>query len=159
MELEQPAPAVTRAQDGGTTSHLRARGPAPADRALSVDVAALLDERVAAARAQEQALRAAIEQTRDARLLTFTDDEHDPEGSTASLDQVRDSALLTRVEQHPDRAGGRPGTPRRRHVRHLRTLRPAHRAGAAPRAARGADLRALRLPDEQVIRRRVHGGR
>jgi DnaK suppressor protein len=59
----------------------------------------MLDERIAAARTQEQALRATIEQTREARRLTFTDDEHDPEGSTASLDQVRDSALLARVEQ------------------------------------------------------------
>jgi RNA polymerase-binding transcription factor DksA len=42
-------------------------------------------------------LRAAIEETQDARSLTFTDDEHDPEGSTASLDQARDTALLAQV--------------------------------------------------------------
>ena len=47
----------------------------------------------------EAALAAAIEQTRDARLLMFSDDEHDPEGSTASLDQVRYSALLARVQR------------------------------------------------------------
>ncbi len=50
-------------------------------------------------RLQAEALTAAIEQTRDARLLMFSDDEHDPEGSTASLDQVRDSALLATVRR------------------------------------------------------------
>ncbi|WP_183340675.1 TraR/DksA family transcriptional regulator [Microlunatus antarcticus] len=64
---------------------------------MTLDPAALLAERTAAARAQEQALRAAIEATQDARSLTFTDDEHDPEGSTASLDQARDTALLVQV--------------------------------------------------------------
>jgi DnaK suppressor protein len=29
----------------------------------------------------------------------FSDDEHDPEGSTASLDQVRDTALLATVRR------------------------------------------------------------
>jgi DnaK suppressor protein len=37
--------------------------------------------------------------TREARSLTFTDDEHDPEGSTASLDQARDTALLGQVSR------------------------------------------------------------
>ena len=54
---------------------------------------------MAAAQAQEAALAAAIQQTRDARLLMFADDEHDPEGSTASMDQVRDSALLATVRR------------------------------------------------------------
>lgn len=44
-------------------------------------------------------MAAAIEQTRDARLLMFADDEHDPEGSTASMDQVRDTALLATVRR------------------------------------------------------------
>lgn len=56
-------------------------------------------ERIAAAEAQRAALLAAIESTREARSLTFADDEHDPDGSTASLDQVRDTALLQRTEQ------------------------------------------------------------
>ncbi|WP_204913674.1 TraR/DksA C4-type zinc finger protein [Microlunatus spumicola] len=63
------------------------------------DVRALLDERTTAAQAQREALRAAIEQTQHARSLTFTDDEHDPEGSTASLDQARDTALLAQVDR------------------------------------------------------------
>jgi len=29
----------------------------------------------------------------------FSDDEHDPEGSTASMDQVRDTALLVTVRR------------------------------------------------------------
>ncbi|SEP67769.1 TraR/DksA family transcriptional regulator [Microlunatus flavus] len=29
----------------------------------------------------------------------FSDDEHDPEGSTASMDQVRDTALLATVRR------------------------------------------------------------
>lgn len=56
-------------------------------------------ERLAGAEAQRAALLAAIESTREARSLTFADDEHDPDGSTASLDQVRDTALLQRTEQ------------------------------------------------------------
>jgi len=61
--------------------------------------AELLDERLAQARAQQAALRAAIEDMRVARSLTFADDEHDPEGSTVSLDQARDVALLDRIER------------------------------------------------------------
>ena len=64
---------------------------------MTDDPAARLDARIAAARAQERALRTAIQHTQDARSLTFTDDEHDPEGSTASLDQARDTALLVQV--------------------------------------------------------------
>lgn len=63
------------------------------------DPARLLSARVAWALDQRAALRAAIERTRDARSLTFADDEHDPDGSTASLDQARDAALLARTEQ------------------------------------------------------------
>ncbi len=59
---------------------------------------ALIEDRLAQAESQRRALRVAIEEMRDARRLTFTDDEHDPEGSTVSLDQARDSALLERVE-------------------------------------------------------------
>ena len=59
----------------------------------------VLGERTAQARAQRDALRAAIEETREARSLMFADDEHDPDGSTASLDQARDVALLARTEQ------------------------------------------------------------
>ena len=58
-----------------------------------------LAERRAQAEAQREALRAAIEETREARSLMFADDEHDPDGSTASLDQARDVALLARTEQ------------------------------------------------------------
>lgn len=58
-----------------------------------------LAERVAGAEAQRDALRAAIESTREARSLNYADDEHDPDGSTASLDQVRDTALLERTER------------------------------------------------------------
>jgi DnaK suppressor protein len=59
----------------------------------------LLAERITQARRQVSALRTAIEQMRDARSLTFADDEHDPEGSTVSLDQARDTALLTSTER------------------------------------------------------------
>jgi DnaK suppressor protein len=59
----------------------------------------LLVERITQARRQVSALRTAIEQMRDARSLTFADDEHDPEGSTVSLDQARDTALLTSTER------------------------------------------------------------
>lgn len=58
-----------------------------------------LAERMAQAGAQRSALLAAIEETREARSLMFADDEHDPDGSTASLDQARDVALLARTEQ------------------------------------------------------------
>ncbi len=64
-----------------------------------LDLAGLLDQRLAQARHQRIDLLAAIDETRTARSLTFTDDEHDPEGSTASLDQARDVALLDRIEQ------------------------------------------------------------
>lgn len=50
-------------------------------------------------RAQQTALRDAIEEMRTARSLTVSDDEHDPEGSMVSLDQARDSALLERTDQ------------------------------------------------------------
>lgn len=71
------------------------------DRAGSDDRrwAEALAERVAQAEVQRAALRAAIEETREARSLMFADDEHDPDGSTASLDQARDVALLARTEQ------------------------------------------------------------
>lgn len=49
--------------------------------------------------AQLSALTTAITHLRVSRSLTFTDDEHDPEGSTASLDQARDAALLHRAQQ------------------------------------------------------------
>ena len=58
-----------------------------------------LSERVVQAEAQRAALVAAIEETRAARLLMFADDEHDPDGSTASLDQARDVALLEQTER------------------------------------------------------------
>lgn len=58
-----------------------------------------LTARMAQAEAQRAALQAAIEETREARSLMFADDEHDPDGSTASLDQARDVALLARTEQ------------------------------------------------------------
>ncbi len=60
---------------------------------------ALLTGRILAVEEQRTALRAAIDQTREARRLMFADDEHDPDGSTASLDQARDAALLVRAEQ------------------------------------------------------------
>lgn len=63
-----------------------------------VDWRALLDDRLARAEAQRASLLSAIEEIRTSRSLTFTDDEHDPEGSTVSLDQVRDTALLERVQ-------------------------------------------------------------
>lgn len=61
--------------------------------------ATLLEEREDEARAQQVALRAAIDDMRETRSLTVADDEHDPEGSTVSLDQARDAALLERTEQ------------------------------------------------------------
>ncbi len=63
------------------------------------DFALLLDERIAQATRQQASLRTAIDDMREARSLTFADDEHDPEGSTVSLDQARDTALLARTEQ------------------------------------------------------------
>lgn len=59
----------------------------------------VLAARIAAVHQQRAALLAAIDQTREARSLMFADDEHDPDGSTASLDQARDVALLTRADQ------------------------------------------------------------
>jgi len=61
--------------------------------------ASLLHQRATQAQTQRAALARAIEDMRDARSLTFADDEHDPEGSTVSLDQARDAALLDRVDQ------------------------------------------------------------
>ena len=58
-----------------------------------------LSERVVQAKSQRAALVAAIEETRAARRLMFADDEHDPDGSTASLDQARDVALLEQTER------------------------------------------------------------
>jgi RNA polymerase-binding transcription factor DksA len=58
-----------------------------------------LSERVTQAESQRTALLAAIEETRAARLLMFADDEHDPDGSTASLDQARDVALLEQTDR------------------------------------------------------------
>src|SRR6476660_4065780 len=57
-----------------------------------------LARRAAQTEAQRAELVAAIEETRVARRLTFADDEHDPDGSTASLDQARDVALLEQTE-------------------------------------------------------------
>ena len=57
-----------------------------------------LQDKVAQARRQRDALAAGIEEMRTARSLTTADDEHDPEGSTVSLDQARDAALLNRAD-------------------------------------------------------------
>jgi RNA polymerase-binding transcription factor DksA len=65
---------------------------------IETSYADALSERVVQAEAQRAALVAAIEETRAARLLMFADDEHDPDGSTASLDQARDVALLEQTE-------------------------------------------------------------
>ena len=59
----------------------------------------VIETRLAEAEAQRAALTQAIEDIRVARSLTFNDDEHDPEGSTASLDQAREVALLTLTER------------------------------------------------------------
>jgi DnaK suppressor protein len=67
----------------------------PRDQSFAV----LLQERLEQARAQRAALSRAIADMREARSLTFADDEHDPEGSTVSLDQARDAALLDRAER------------------------------------------------------------
>jgi RNA polymerase-binding transcription factor DksA len=66
---------------------------------IETTYAEALSERVVQAEAQRTALVAAIEETRAARLLTFADDEHDPDGSTASLDQARDVALLEQTDR------------------------------------------------------------
>ena len=58
-----------------------------------------LSQRIVQAERQQVALMAAIEETRAARRLMFADDEHDPDGSTASLDQARDVALLEQTER------------------------------------------------------------
>ena len=58
-----------------------------------------LARRAAQAEAQRAELVAANEETRVARSLTIADDEHDPDGSTASLDQARDVALLEQTER------------------------------------------------------------
>ena len=59
----------------------------------------LIKARLADAEAQRAALTQAIEDIRVSRSLTFTDDEHDPEGSTVSLDQAREAALLVQAER------------------------------------------------------------
>lgn len=59
----------------------------------------LIETRLAEAEAQCAALSQVIDDIREARSLTFTDDEHDPEGSTVSLDQAREAALLTLTER------------------------------------------------------------
>ena len=66
---------------------------------LESSYADALAERVRRAATQRVALLAAIEETRAARSLMFADDEHDPDGSTASLDQARDVALLEQTER------------------------------------------------------------
>ena len=66
---------------------------------IETTYAAALSERVVQAEEQRAALVAAIEETRAARRLMFADDEHDPDGSTASLDQARDAALLEQTER------------------------------------------------------------
>jgi RNA polymerase-binding transcription factor len=85
------------------TVEVLARGGCPRPQTGAVpDIetiyAAALSERVAQAESQRTALLAAIEETRAARLLMFADDEHDPDGSTASLDQARDVALLEQTD-------------------------------------------------------------
>ena len=65
---------------------------------IETTYAAPLSERVVQAEEQRAALTAAIEETRAARRLMFADDEHDPDGSTASLDQARDVALLEQTD-------------------------------------------------------------
>lgn len=64
-----------------------------------VDYAAMLEARVIAVSSKRDSLRGAISEMREARSLTFADDEHDPDGSTTSLDQARDSALLQQTER------------------------------------------------------------
>ncbi|HEU5485127.1 MAG TPA: TraR/DksA C4-type zinc finger protein [Microlunatus sp.] len=67
--------------------------------AAETNYARLVSERMAWAQEQRTALLAAIASTRDARSLMFADDEHDPDGSTASLDQARDTALLASTDR------------------------------------------------------------
>lgn len=62
------------------------------------DFVVLVEERLRQLVAQRAALRSDVEQMRVARSLTFSDDEHDPEGSTVSLDHARDRALLVSTE-------------------------------------------------------------
>ena len=59
----------------------------------------LIATRLAEAEAQRVALTQAIDDIRADRSLNFTDDEHDPEGSTVSLDQAREAALLAQTER------------------------------------------------------------
>jgi DnaK suppressor protein len=66
---------------------------------MNLRAQALLDQRLVELQAQKAALTTAIAEMRVARSLTFTDDEHDPEGSTVSLDQARDAALLELTEK------------------------------------------------------------
>ena len=54
----------------------------------------VLAARIAAVHQQRAALLAAIDQTREALSLMFADDEHDPDGSTASL-KTADGLTLT----------------------------------------------------------------
>lgn len=61
--------------------------------------AGLIATRLAEAEAQRAALTQAVEDIRMDRSLNFTDDEHDPEGSTVSLDQAREAALLALTER------------------------------------------------------------
>ncbi len=59
---------------------------------------ALVEERLRQLLEQRASLVSDVEQMRISRSLTFTDDEHDPEGSTVSLDHARDRALLGATE-------------------------------------------------------------
>ncbi|SDD75718.1 TraR/DksA family transcriptional regulator [Auraticoccus monumenti] len=63
------------------------------------DLVVLVEERLRELEAQRASLRSDVEQMRVSRSLDFTDDEHDPEGSTVSLDHARDRALLAATEQ------------------------------------------------------------
>ena len=105
---------------------------------------ALIEDRLAQAESQRRALRVAIEEMRDARRLTFTDDEHDPEGSTVSLDQARDSALLDRVEASIVELDAARRATRDRHVRSVRAMWAAHPGGASGGPAGGPHLHGLR---------------
>ncbi len=59
----------------------------------------LLEEKLAEARAQREALARATDDLRVARGLASDDDEHDPEGSTLSLDLAQGRALLAAAER------------------------------------------------------------
>lgn len=61
--------------------------------------AALLDEREAADRAQLDRLANDIAEVTAATRDTPADDEHDPEGSTATLERAREVALLASTEK------------------------------------------------------------